>query len=79
MALGIGELKVLVDVDSTNVRRKGSSVTTSVHYSSIPESYGNMEGRSFSQRGPNKVVGRVAFAAPAAADPVSRCVQWLVA
>jgi hypothetical protein len=44
-ALEIDELTVLVHVDSTNGRRKGSSVTIFVHYSSILELYGDMEGR----------------------------------
>lgn len=78
-ALEIDELMVLVHVDSTNGRRKGSSVTIFAHYSSILESYSDIEGRSFSQRGPNKVVGRAVSAPSAAADPVSRYVQLPVA
>jgi len=78
-ALEIDESTVLVHVDSTNGHRRGSAVAMSVHYSSILGSYGDMEGRSFSQRDPNKVVGRAVSAPSAAADPVSRCVQSLVA
>jgi hypothetical protein len=78
-ALEIDESTVLVHVDSTNGRRKGNSVTISLHHSSILESYGDMEGRSFSQRGLNKVVGRAVSAPSAATGPVSRCVQLPVA